>query len=78
MQINFKIILQHLNLIIASLILSFRNEVGDALLDDSDDEAMMLRGVAKLVRKVIFETTITSVVPYVMNNITDYLHLLLH
>ena len=84
LQINFKIIFQHLNLnlIIASLVLSFRKDVGDALLDacsfDFDDEAVMLFRVAKLVRKVIFETTVTSMVPYVMNNITDYLHLLLH
>ena len=60
MQRNFKIIFQHLNLIIASLVLSFRKDVGDALLDacsfDSDDEAMMLMRVAKLVCKEIFET----------------------
>ena len=58
LQRNFKIIFQHLNLIIASLVLSFRKDVGDALLDacyfDSDDEAMMLMRVAKIVRKVIF------------------------
>ena len=57
---NFKIIFQHLNLIIASLVLSFRKDVGDALLDacnfDFDDEAMKLMRVAKSVRKVIFET----------------------
>ena len=60
MQRNFKIIFQHLNLIIASLVLSFRKDVGDALLDacsfDSDDVAMMLMRVAKLVCKEIFET----------------------
>ena len=60
LQRNFKIIFQHLNLIIASLVLSFRKDVGDALLDacnfDFDDEAMKLMRVAKLVRKVIFET----------------------
>ena len=60
MQRNFKIIFQHLNLIIASLVLSFRKDVGDALLDacnfDFDDEAMKLMRVAKLVRKGIFET----------------------
>ena len=60
LQRNFKIIFQHLNLIlIASLVLSFRKDVGDALLDacnfDFDDEAMKLMRVAKLVRKVIFE-----------------------
>ena len=60
MQKNFKMIFQHLNLIIASLILSFRKDVGDALLDacnfDSDFEAMMLMRGAKLARKEIFET----------------------
>ena len=60
LQRNFTIIFQHLNLIIASLVLSFRKDVGDALLDarnfDFDDEAMKLMRVAKLVRKVIFET----------------------
>ena len=60
MQRNFKIIFQHLNLIIASLVLSFRKDVGDALLDacnlNFDNEAMKLMRVAKLVRKVIFET----------------------
>ena len=60
LQGNFKIIFQHLNLIIACLVLSSRNDVGDALLDacnfDFDDEAMKLMRVAKLVRKVIFET----------------------
>ena len=60
LQRKFKIIFQHLNLIIASLVLSFRKDVGDALLDacnfDFDDEAMKLMRVAKLVRKVIFET----------------------
>ena len=60
LQRNFKIIFQHLNLIIASLVLSFMKDVGDALLDacnfDFDDEAMKLMRVAKLVRKVIFET----------------------
>ena len=54
LQRNFKIIFQHLNLTIASLVLSFRKDVGDALLDacnfHSDDEAMMLMRVAKLVR----------------------------
>ena len=49
-----------MNLIIASLVLSFRKDVGDALLDacnfDFDDEAMKLMRVAKLVRKLIFET----------------------
>ena len=42
------------------MVLSFRKDVGDALLDacnfDSDDEAMMLTRVAKLVLKEIFET----------------------
>ena len=60
LQRNLKIIFQHLNLIIAILVLSFRKDVGDALLDacnfDFDDEAMKLMRVAKLVRKVIFET----------------------
>ena len=60
LQRNFKIIFQHLNLIIASLVLSFRKDVGDALLDacnfDFDDEAMKLMRVAKLVREVIFKT----------------------
>ena len=41
-------------------VLSFKKDVGDALLDacnfDSDDEAIMLMRVAKLVRKDIFET----------------------
>ena len=41
-------------------VLSFKQDVGDALLDacnfDSDDEAIMLMRVAKLVRKEIFET----------------------
>ena len=58
MQRIFKIIFQHLNLIIASLVLSFRKDVGDAILDacsfNSDDEAMMLMRVAKLVCKEIF------------------------
>ena len=49
-----------MNLIIASMVISFRKDVGDALLDacnfDSDDEAMMLMRVAKLVHKKIFET----------------------
>ena len=49
-----------MNLIIASLVLSFWKDVSDALLDacsfDSDDEAMMLMRVAKLVCKEIFET----------------------
>ena len=49
-----------MNLIIASLVLSFRKDVGDALLDacsfDSDDEVMMLMRVAKLVCREIFET----------------------
>ena len=49
-----------MNLIIASLVLSFRKDVGDALLDacnfDSDDKAMMIMRVAKLVREEIFET----------------------
>ena len=49
-----------MNLIIASLVLSFRKDVRDALLDacsfDSDGEAMMLMRVAKLVCKEIFET----------------------
>ena len=48
-----------MNLIIASLVLPFRKDVGDALLDAcslySDDEAMMLMRVAKLVCKEIFE-----------------------
>ena len=60
LQINFKIIFQHLNLIIASLVLSFRKYVGDTLLDacnfDFDDEASILMRVAKLVGKVVFET----------------------
>ena len=60
LQINFKIIFQHLNFIIGSLVLSFRKDVGGALLDawnfDFDDEAVMLMRVAKLVCKVIFET----------------------
>ena len=60
LQINFKIIVQHLNLIIASLVLSFRKDIGDSLLDacnfDFDDEAVMVMRVPKLVRKVIFET----------------------
>ena len=60
LQINFNIIFQHLNLIIASLVLSFRKDIGDALLDacnfDFDDEAVMLMRVTKLVRKEIFET----------------------
>ena len=60
LQRNFNIIFQHLNLIIASLVLSFRKDVGDALLDacnfDFDDEAMKLMRVAKLVSRVIFET----------------------
>ena len=60
LQRNFKIIFQHLNLIIASLVLSFRKDVGDALLDacnfHSHDEAMKLMRVTKLVRKEIFET----------------------
>ena len=53
LQINFTIIFQHLNLNlkIASLVLSFRKDVGDALLDacnfDFDDEAVMLTRVAK-------------------------------
>ena len=49
-----------MNLILASLVLSFRKYVGDALLDacnfDFDDEGVMLMRVAKLVRKEIFET----------------------
>ena len=49
-----------MNIIIESLVLSFREDVGDALLDasnfDFDDEAMKLMRVAKLVLKVIFET----------------------
>ena len=60
MQRNFKIIVEHLNLIIALLVLSFRKDVGDALLDacnfDSDDETMMLMRVAKLVCEENFET----------------------
>ena len=60
LQRNFKIIFQHLNLIIASLVLSLRKDVGDALLDvcnfHSHDEAMKLMRVTKLVRKEIFET----------------------
>ena len=59
LQRNSKIIFQHLNLILPSLLLSFRKDVDDALLDacnfDSDDEAMMLMRGAKLVRKEIFE-----------------------
>ena len=43
---NFKIIFQHLNLMIASLLLSSSKDVDDALLDacnfDYGDEAMML------------------------------------
>ena len=42
LQRNFKIIFQHLNLIIACLVLSFRKDVGEALIDacnfDFDDE----------------------------------------
>ena len=60
LQRNFKIIFQHLNLIVTSLVLSFKKDVGDALLDacnfHSDDEAMMLMRVTKIVRKEIFET----------------------
>ena len=61
LQRNFKIIFQPLNFIKASLLLSFRKDVGDALLEpcifDSDDEAMMLMRVVKLVRQEIFETS---------------------
>ena len=60
LQRNFKIIFHHLNLIIASLVLSFRKDLSDAYIGacnfDFDDEAMKLMRVAKLVRKVIFET----------------------
>ena len=53
-------------------VLSYKKDVGDALLDagnlDSDDEAVMLMRVAKLVRKDVLEKNATSIVPYVMNN----------
>ena len=56
LQRNFKIIFQHLNLIIASLVLSVRKDVSDALRDackyDSDEEAIMLM---RVVRKENFE-----------------------
>ena len=41
-------------------VLIFKKDVGDALLDarnfDSDDEAIMLKRVAKLIRRGVFET----------------------
>ena len=69
-----------MNFIIVSMVLSFRKDVGDALIDacnfDFDDEAMMLMRVAKLVRKVIFETNYN--LSGSLCDITDNLHFLLH